>query len=404
MKTHSLILFVLIVLSWAARSHAASPPALGVEEPVLDVPLEPAAPRARKAEMLARRDSLRAAAPAKTPTSKVVDCGKGESLQKAIENSPEDTVLEVRGLCNENVRIERRRLTLLGIDPAVDGIRGVVTDPPASAALEVWYSGFVRIENLSLRHTAGIGLGLWFSGAEAFNCSMTGNFASGVHVSNGFLNATELTISDNGRQGLVVQRNSLAFCRGCRLENNATWAATSNFGSLLTVLDGVITGSRGIQAANGSYVDIDCVSEDNPYPCSLNVTAVAGSANNNSTAAMYGTGPFAGQLTAFDRSEIYLYGAQQTSTGVGPSGNPRINFCEYFSTLLAEPYFDETEVAQQSQLKGSTQINTFSRALLLDGTHVDGSLTCTRAGDAWKDAGVTATGAITGCEHAPAGP
>ncbi|HYN22537.1 MAG TPA: hypothetical protein VE078_16375, partial [Thermoanaerobaculia bacterium] len=156
MKTQSLILSVLIILCCTVASNAAPPPELGLEESALDLPLEPA-PRARKAEMLARRDSLRAAAPAKAPVPKVVDCGKGDSLQKAIENSLDGDVLEVRGLCNENVRIERRRLILQGIDPAVDGIRGVVTDPPAAAALEVWYSGFVRIENLSIRHTAAIG-------------------------------------------------------------------------------------------------------------------------------------------------------------------------------------------------------------------------------------------------------
>lgn len=45
-------------------------------------------------------------------------------------------------------------------------------------------------------------------------------------------------------------------------------------------------------------------------------------------------------------------------------------------------------------------VNAFSRALLLDATLIDGTLTCTGAGDAWADAGVT--GARSGCEHAPA--
>src|SRR5688572_5662047 len=99
MKIKSLFLCVLIALCCAAGSNAVPPPEVGIEEAILDVPLEAApAPRARKVEMLARRDSLRAAAPAKTPAPKVVDCGKGDSLQKAIENSPEDAVLEVRGL------------------------------------------------------------------------------------------------------------------------------------------------------------------------------------------------------------------------------------------------------------------------------------------------------------------
>jgi hypothetical protein len=52
---------------------------------------------------------------------------------------------------------------------------------------------------------------------------------------------------------------------------------------------------------------------------------------------MFGAGPFAGQLIGSDHGQIYLYGAQQTSTGVGPLGNPRANFCDYFGTLIAEP-------------------------------------------------------------------
>lgn len=407
MKRSPSILFVLVAVGWAHGGSAAPPAVLGIDEPELDVPLEaPATPRARKAELLARAESLRAAAPAKpaTPaTPAVVNCANGDSLQKAIEKSPDEATIEVRGLCNENVRIEGRRLTLRGADPAADGIRGVAADPPATAALEVWYSGLVHLENLSIRHSGGIGLGLWYSGAEVRNCDVTGNATIGLHVSSGsFLDGTELEISGNGRQGLNVQRNALAFCRGCRLENNATWAAVANFGGLLSVLDGVITGGRGIQALNGSYADIDCVSEDNPYPCSLNVTAVAAFAINNSTAATWGAGPFAGQLAAFDRGEIYVYGAQQTSTGVGPTGNPRPNFFDYSSTLVVEPHFDAAGVGHQSQLAGSTHINTFSRALLIDGSAINGTLSCASAGDAWADAGVTVSGAaISGCEHVP---
>jgi hypothetical protein len=404
MRRNPAILFVLVIAGWATAGSAAPPAVLGIDEPELDVPLEaPATPRARKAELLARAESLRGAAPAKTATPEVVNCATGDSLQKAIDKSTDDATIEVRGLCHENVRIERRRLTLRGVDPAADGIRGVAADPPVAAALEIWYSGLVRVENLSIRNPEGIGLGVWHSGAEVRNCQMTGNATIGVHLSSAsFLNGTELDISGNGRQGLNVQRNSLAFCRGCRLENNATWAAVANFGALLSVLDGVITGGRGIQALNGSYADIDCVTEDNPYPCSLNVTATAAFAIVDSTAAMWGAGPFAGQLVAFDRGEIYLFGAQQTATGVGPAGNPRANVFEHFSTLVVEPHFDAAGVGHQGQLAGSTHINTFSRALLIGGTAVNGSLSCTSAGDAWADAEVTVSGgAINGCEHVP---
>src|SRR6185436_304822 len=333
----------------------------------------------------------------------IVDCARGEKLQRAIDRSSGEVTIEIRGLCNENVRVERRKLTLHGLDPATDGIRGVVADPPATAALEIWYSELIHLENLSITHAGGVGLGLWFSGAEVRNCRMIANANNGVHVSLGsFLDGTELTISNNGRAGLNVQRSSLAFCLGCRLENNATWGAIASSGGLLSVLDGVITGSRGLQAVNGSYADIDCVSEETLYPCSLNVTRTAALTNADATVALYGAGPFAGQMIAFDRGEIDVYGAQQTSTGVNPAGHPLANSFEYFSTLVAEPYFDAAEVAHQSQILGPTQINTFSRALLIDGTAVNGNFSCTSAGDAWADAGVTVNGgAISGCEHVP---
>jgi hypothetical protein len=236
------------------------------------------------------------------------------------------------------------------------------------------------------------------------NCQMTGNADAAVHVSGGgFLDAAELVISDNARQGLNVQRGALAFCLGCRLENNATWAAIASRGGLLSLLDSTVTGGRGIQALTHSYADIDCVTEDSPYPCSLNVTRTAGLAFDHSMAAMFGAGPFAGQLAAFDNSEIYVFGAQQTSTGTGPGGNPLANSFNAFATLFAEPFIDAAGTAHQSALKGTTRINTFSRALLIDATAVDGSLICSSAGDAWKDAGVTFNGGtVSGCEHATA--
>ena len=404
MRRITSVLFSLIAAGLAAGAGAAPPPVLPAPE--LLGPSEAATPQARKAQLLARSRDLRRTAPAKAPKTATVDCAKGDSLQAAIDQHPGDVTLEVRGLCNENVRVSQRKLTLHGLDPATDGIRGVAADPPVNAALEVWYSELVRIENLSISHPAGIGLGLWFSGVEAHNCRMVANARAGIHVSlSSFLDGTELILSNNGRAGLNVQRNSSAFCLGCRLENNTTWAAVSNSGSLLSVLDGVITGGRGLQSLTGSYADIDCVTEDSPYPCSLNVSRTAAFAIGDATAALYGAGPFAGQLFANDRGEIYLYGAQQTSTGVGPAGNPLPNIVEYFSTLIAEPYFDATDTAHQSQLAGSTQLNTFSRALLLDGTVVNGTLSCASAGDAWADAGVTVSGSpISGCDHVPPAP
>ena len=176
------------------------------------------------------------------------------------------------------------------------------------------------------------------------------------------------------------------------------FAARANFGSLLSLLDSVVTGNRGIGAEVGSYADIDCLTEDTAFPCSLHVTRTAGFASLESTAAL--TGQFAGQVFATDRGEIQFFGAQQTSTGIDQAGNPLPNVLEAHSNLVAAPDF--VTGTQQSQLKGHTQVSGFSRALLIDATTVNGTLACDSAGDAWKDAGVIVTGGpVTGCEHVP---
>jgi hypothetical protein len=408
-KRNPSILLSLLVLSLSAfvlssAAAAAPPPLLEPEDLASDeTPLTAAAtPRARKEQILERRQSLRAAAPApaaKTLKPKVVDCTKGDSLQSAIDASADGDTIEVRGLCNENVKIVRRKLTLHGLDPLTDGIRGVASTSTVYAALEIWYSELIRIENLSFTHTVAerSGLGLWFSGAEALNCRMTNNAMMGAHVSAGsFLDASELILSDNGAHGLNVQRNSWSICLGCRLENNANRAAAANRASFFSLWDSVITGARGILVTNDSYGDLDCITGGSSFPCSLNVTMIAATAFTSGTAGMYGTGPFAGQVAAFDRGQISLYGAQQTSTGVNTSGNPRSNLVDSFSMLVADPSF---ETGLESQLKGQTFINTFSRAVLNGNTTIDGTLSCGSAGDAWKDAGVTGT--VSGCEHAP---
>jgi hypothetical protein len=396
-RNPSILLSVPVLSVFVLSLPAVAAPPLEPDTLAFDeVPLTASAsPRARKEEMLERHKTAKPSASTKAQTtSKVVDCTKGDSLQKAIDNSADGDTIEVRGLCNENVKIMRRKLTLHGLDPLTDGVRGVT---PSGAALEIWYSELIHMENLSFTHTGGSGLGLWFSGVEAINCRMTGNAQMGAHVSAGsFLDASELVLSDNAVHGLNVQRNSWSICLGCRLENNTNRAAVANRASFFSLWDSVITGARGLLVTNDSYGDLDCITGGSGLPCSLNVTMIAASAFTNGTAGLFGAGPFAGQVTAFDRGQISLYGAQQTSTGVNSSGNPRANFADSFSTLVADPSF---ETGLESRLKGQTFVSAFSRALLNGSTTVDGTLTCGSAGDAWKDAGVTGT--VTGCEHAP---
>ncbi len=55
----------------------------------------------------------------------VVDCAKGQSINAALARSRDAVVVEIRGMCAEDVVIERHRTVLRGRHPNQDGITGV---------------------------------------------------------------------------------------------------------------------------------------------------------------------------------------------------------------------------------------------------------------------------------------
>lgn len=364
----------------------------------------PARVRALKAEHIARAKLTPAAAAAIAKTS-VVDCTKGQSIQAAIDKDPGPLDIQIKGICTENVRIERKQVTLRGTDPAFDGIRGAVATP-AVPALSILYADGVVVRDLSVTNGGTAGVAFHFSNATMERCRVTNSTFSGVLVlAASSLNALELTLAENGTRGLNVQSGAIAFCTGCTLSNNAADAALAYSGALLSLLDSAVSGPRGITSLNDSYADIDCLSSPTTsVPCGMNATRFAARAFGNATAALYGAGDFSGSLLATDRGHVFLYGARQLAQGTNARGFPIANWADTFGTLWAETYVDEFDVAHESQLKGSTIVDSFARALLRSETVIDGSVDCSAAGDAWADPGVVVTsgGSISGCDHASA--
>jgi hypothetical protein len=283
-------------------------------------------------------------------------------------------------------------VTLRGSDPVTDGIQGVVAVPQL-AALRFRYVDAGRVENLSISNGPGLGIAAVFSHLTLVNCRVTGNGGAGMQLAEGTsADATGVTVSQNQGQGANVQRGAIFFCHECNFENNAGFAAVANFGGLLTLLDSVVTGQRGLSSSFAAYADIDCISEKSSHPCSLQVTGQAARALAGGTVALFGAGDFTGQLQAADRGTVQLIGARQLATG-----QPVANSVDEFGTLSAG-----TDDVLQSQLFGTTNVSGFGRVLLRDATTLSGSIQCDSAGDAWLDPTVVAApGSVTGCEHGP---
>ena len=328
-----------------------------------------------------------------------VDCTKGESVQSAIEKNAGPLTIEVRGTCNENVKIlHHDDVTLRGSSPTTDGIHGVASDPQFPA-ISVRHSDRVRIENLSVSDGPAGGIGIVYSRpTELQNCSIIGNAATGLTAINSLVQGVELTISAN-QHGIQSVHGTFLSCLGCHFENNTLWAAQSNWGGALTLWDSVVTGQRGILSLNGGYADIDCLSQVSTYPCSLNVTGNAARAIGNATAALYVAGDFTGQVAAFDRGEIQIVGSRQIASAQPGFGNIT-NVFDEFATVSAGALEDENGVVQESRIK-TMNVGAFSRALLRNETVLDGSIQCNSAGDAWLDDTVIATpgSTVSGCEH-----
>jgi hypothetical protein len=354
----------------------------------------------RKSEALSHRAQKRMTATATTKTIDV-DCTKGDSVQEAIDKNSGAIVVEIRGVCIENVRVENRDVTLHGLSAASDGLQSPNTAP----ALVIVDSNDTRVENLSLSNNPGSALQLLDSQVFLTNCvasnnnSATGPGSTAIIAStDSFLDATNLTMANNNRNAIHIQRGANFFCHGCDFTSNIGWAATANNGSLLSLLRSTVTQRLGVRAINNSYADIDCISEVSAHPCSMQATGLALQAFSGAVAYLYGAGDFTGQVSANDRAVVALYGARQLATGQ-PGQGPSRNGVSFNAHLYANAAFD-VDPHLTSRLMG-TDATHFARILVTDDTEVAGTIQCSAAADAWLDASVVAApgSSVTGCEH-----
>ena len=354
----------------------------------------------RKAEALAQRAQRHPRTMAAVKTINV-DCTKGDSVQEAIDKNGGTIVVEVRGVCIENVRVENRDVTLHGLSAANDGLQS----PNNFPALVFRDSNNSHVENLSLSNNPGTALQLLDSFVTMLNCvannnnTVTGPGGNAIQATtHSFLDATNLTMANNNRNCVLTNRGASFFCHGCDFTSNVGWAATANNGSLLSLLRSTVTQRLGVRAINNSYADIDCISEMSAHPCSMQATGLAAQAFSGAVAFLYGAGDFTGQVSANDRAVVGLYGARQLATGQ-PGQGPSRNGVSFNAHLYANAAFD-VDPHLSSRIMG-TDASHFGRILITDDTEVAGTIQCSSAGDAWLDETVIgAPGAsVTGCEN-----
>lgn len=336
---------------------------------------------------------------AKVPKSKtvVVDCRKGETVSSALQDEAEELIIEIRGTCREDVRVLRSNVTLRGLDPTVDGIRGVAKAAKApalgatSAALEVRGSSVV-LEKLRVAGGALYGLlAVGSQGVEVRSCRFVENAELGAN----FTGATAAVVSDttfsgNGAGGVRVNRSSVVNFRGCVLGDNPSSGAGIGLeamnGGRAFVEDSRVFGLVGVSAQNGAMVALTSSSVEG---ASLGLSVKSLGHLDLTDVALRGA------ISAVSKSLVTLRGVNQIAS-------PRKNSLAADSTLhLMNTLQPETTAGESAtvgtSLLGPTEVRQFSRVIFQGDALHAGDLTCSSGGDVFcQDPGKVA-GTITNC-------
>lgn len=285
-----------------------------------------------------------------TRTVNVV-CSRGDSIQAALQKHPnKKLIVEIRGICREDVLVRRDYVTLRGSDPTVDGIQGVETvNQVAFSTLKVYASIEFTMENLLV--TGGVRNGVGIIGTSpAFvkNCRFLDNGNFGFTLASSTVIATGVTVT--GLRGIGIFDAGVFTCSGCSV--TADDIAFGNFG--------------GAQATISNSDFIGRI-------------AISSSAAASETEVKDST--VEGMIISELNSLLILDGVSQTS-------NSDQNYVLVDATLKS---------LGMTSLMGPTTVEEFSKVLLRDGSMHDGDLTCSSASDAFCDDPADVNGTVTGC-------
>jgi len=320
------------------------------------------------------------APPVPATATVTVDCAAEESVQAALGTPGVELTVEIRGICHEDVVVERDDVTLSGRDPALDGLRGVSPDTRSlNAVLRITSSERVRVENLSIADGARNGVQVDDSSflVDVVGCEITDTARDGVQASSGssVVRVTDSTVTGHGRSALAAFNADFLQCVRCDLRTDA-FTILSIVGSRVVVTDSTVeAGQFALNAAEGgALIEVN------------NSTVVSDAWSMGAQAGEVLVNPgttFEGSMLALNQGLITLNGAVQTANVQG------FNVVDVDSMLSAAG----------SSILGFTLVKELSGLALRDGSSLDGDLVCELAADAWcgdPSTGVTGTAS---CDH-----
>jgi hypothetical protein len=312
----------------------------------------------------------------------VVDCGRGESIGDALTRPGRPLVVRVRGICRENVIVERDDVVLQGADPAADGVRA---RDDTRATLRVRDARDVRVERLSIGDGSP---GLWLDRASEVvieDTQFVDNVArAGIRAEDSTAVLRRVTVSRNGFRGVDVLRSWVIFSDSTITDNVSPGAGegiVAQLTSSASLINCTVAGSTAVAVHGGSVVHAqDSTIEggtDPAHPIKRAVSIVGGSRGS------FGRGSLRGQLEVREKSLLTLLAADQ----LGGLEN----------LVDGDSFF----AVHQSRLAAATRFATFGSGTFTSGAE-PAALSCDASAGAICTAGVVVPAST--CALCPAAP
>ena len=302
-----------------------------------------------------------------------VNCNKGKSIQRALGRSADQLTVKIKGMCQERVVITRHNVTLIGSDPATDGITGPAVDDVVvqRALVRIIDSRNVRLENLTITASDSRGLeATELTFVDVVNCRITGNAGRGLQVSSdSFASIVDTTIAFNGSFELIAFEG-VANCERCTIDDDG-FSVVAASGARISFLDSWITTSGDI-AVNADLAAF--VSGRNTDVTSGFITLWT----NRGSRLFWRDSTLSGSFWADTDSQLAVVGTTQTAN------------------LVRNIAFQDSHVEiRGGTLVGDTQLTGFSNGTA-EGAPTLGTVTCDRGGDLYCDGSETKGGSSCG--------
>lgn len=323
-----------------------------------------------------------------------VDCSKKESVGDALgqNQTAESLVVEVSGLCHENVVVRRDRVTLRGADPGVDGIEAVDNEDINDAV--VWARGVhhLSIENLKL--TGGFS-GLLATEANVGsivlnNCRLEGNAAYGAQLQTSLVEAHGTTFDTNGNINAALFGTSRLQCSDCTLADpqGAGPLGTLRLNLLAfgghALFDHSALTNGGIQNTDAAFLSVTDSTVEGPAPNGQSL-------NTGGAVVSFVRVQVRGAMRFTQHSNGELLGVTQTPVAGGPTN---VVEDDAFVRVGDAPPASGGPPSLPSSLRAFT-LRNFANLSLLQTSQVVGNLSCGMGANAFCQTPTNVTGAST---------